>query len=572
MKECFVFVLLIGFVCELRSNVPSSTVAQGDEKSYVMHDGTTLHWENSFDEDFTLTTGFYLDNGNEEVCGNWRTINGANDTTYFNVQYNKVVQIESIWYDKEYYQLSKINLSSPNWKEIAYCKSYKNDEQEWAIYTKTTDDVFQFGSAYNIDKNIFYDISYEENHSDDNLMISITLFFLIYVAWIVFLPLWDNDNVVLVWSFVGFLLSLISSIFIENHLQRQLFLPLLAIVLTSVLFKIPQYIGKIRYISQFILGVMIISFFAYNQFFVLNETVKFADGQKIDIKWQRGTCLIKRFYIRKIFSNMTPVLVNSDGNEYVVYVSKYEFSEDELSVINNEIFFWFCGSFNSPLDNLSFREAQIVLEILRNCTDVKFDFLSYKEWRAASLYKKHSPNQLEYEDVNEGKANDNGLVNILENMPEYTSNYYAGNYRLGLAADTLIRSYNNIIVAGSPYQCTDSINIGFVNKNIRDGRVGFRLVYRPNDIGSTKFCIMGHLRSDRNYMERPKSIKVVSIDGHRIEDLSNYESFEELLIECRFKNKIIEAIDLSDGKIFNIQNPKGFEYYDFEPIFSFVGL
>lgn len=157
-------------------------------------------------------------------------------------------------------------------------------------------------------------------------------------------------------------------------------------------------------------------------------------------------------------------------------------------------------------------------------------------------------------------------------MPEYTSNYHTGNYRLGLAADTLIRSYNNVVVTGSAYECMDSISLSVVNKNIRDGFVGFRLVYRPNDIGARTFFIMGYLRSDKKYSNLPSKIKLVSIDNYYVKNLDNYESFEELLIECRFKNRTIKAVDLSNNKEFIFHHPMGFEYYDFEPQFSFVGL
>lgn len=275
-----------------------------------------------------------------------------------------------------------------------------------------------------------------------------------------------------------------------------------------------------------------------------------------------------------MFSNMIPVLVESKGKEYILYISKYEFSEDDFNIVVDEPMNWLnvLFKFNRPLDNLSFRESQIMLELLQKITGVKFDFLSYDEWKAAALYKSHVPNNMDYSDVNEGDVNDNGLVNILGNMPEYTSNYYSGNYRIGLAADTIIKSYNNVAIAGSAYKCADSINLSFVNKNTRMGRVGFRLVYRPNDIGVRKFCIKGYLRSDKKHTQLPQYIELVSMDGHSVEEFSCYESFEEFQIECRFKNKIIHAIDLSNNKEFSFQHPKGFEYYDFEPHFSFVRL
>ena len=78
-------------------------------------------------------------------------------------------------------------------------------------------------------------------------------------------------------------MSLSCALFIESYLQRQLFLPLFSIISTSILFKIPKYIGKIRYISQCLLGVIIISSFTYKQFYDIHETAKFADGKEIEI-------------------------------------------------------------------------------------------------------------------------------------------------------------------------------------------------------------------------------------------------------------------------------------------------
>lgn len=571
MKVKLIYILLLLF--DGLNPVYANFIQQNFEsdKTIVLEDGTKLFWQNKYDNDFSLTTGFYMDDDGGLLFG--RIVNGASDTTYINAQYEKICQIETMWSDEDYYQIKKINLSSDIYSK---CKYYNKDKETWAIYDMKNDGSWQSGRKYSIDKTSLYDISSDAEdycEEDDNMM-RLCLFLFVYFAYAIVFPLGNFQKHGWVWFIVGLVLSLYCTFGVDKTLQKQLFLPLFSIITTSLFFLIPQYVGSVRYVTQFLLGTVIISIFAYKQFVDLDKTIKFADGEEVNVKWEKGTCLIKRHYIKRMLSDMTPVIVNSQGNEYLVYVSKYEFSEDDLSVVNDESLNWlnvFC-KFNRPLYDFSFRESQIILEFLSRITGLRFDFLSYEEWVSASLYKKHSPNLLEYEDVDEGEINDNGLVNILGNMPEYTSNYLGMEYRVGLAADTIIKSYNNIIVAGSAYKCLDSINVSIVNKNIRDGLVGFRLVYRPDDIGARKFCIIGHLRSDKKNKNLPEIIKLVSIDGHYIEDMGNYESFEELLIECRFKNKAIEAIDLSNNKTFDFMHPKGFEYYDFEPQFSFVGF
>lgn len=576
MERKFIISSLLLFICGLFSiealanPIPSSSKQNKNIVLYdiMLDDSIELSWKNIFEEDFTSVTGFFLN----DVYSFYREINGANDTTYMNFQMGNTVQVEHFYPDDENYHsysLRRVNLSSPNWEEYIQCKVYNKDNHKWSIYKKG--EGWQIGSRYCIDKLLFHDIS---DGDDDSTFIAVFLFFFIYLAFAAVLPFWDNDDYGWVWWLVGFLFSLGCAIFIESYMQRQLFLLLLSIISTFILFKIPRYVGKVRYVSQILIGIVIISIFTYKQFFVIDETFKFKDGQELNIKWKRGTCLIKRHYIKQMLSEMIPVKVESKGKEYILYVSKYEFSEDDYSVVAGDPFNWLdvLSRSNRPLYGFSFRESQIMQEFLSKITGVQFDLLSHEEWYAASLYKNHSPNSYDFVNVDEGAPNENGLVNINGNMPEYTSNYYAGNYSLGLAADTLIRSYNNVLVAGSAYECTDSIIISTVNKNIREGHVGFRLVYRPNDIGARRFCIIGNLRSDRKHTDLPQQIKLISIDGHSIDGISNYESFEELLIECRFKNKTIRAIDLQNNKEFSFQHPKGFEYYDFEPLFSFVGL
>ncbi len=468
--------VISGLVCTKASADSIPQVNQQD-KTIVLDNGTKLSWQNICDEYFTTTTGFY-NKGNAAFV---REINGAQDTTYINCQWDEIVQYEHITSDGAGYILQRFDLSAPNWKKYAQLKTYNEEKRRWQIYSEAVDGSWIDGGRYCIDNQKFEML--DEDSTKNDFFIGACLFFCIFSAY----------GVIFIWGFgaseqdyhrrpwwiamIGLLLSLGGAIFIESYIQRQLFLPLLIIIATSILFKIPMYVGKVRYISQCLIGVIIVSVFAYKQFIDIYEVVKFNDGKELNIKWKRGTCLINRHYIKQMLKNMLPIKVNPFGKEYGLYVSKYEFSQDDFAVVVGDPMSWLNVLFksNRSLDDLSFRESQIMMELLTKITNVQFDFLSYNEWEAVSQYKNHSPNNLDFDDVDERDVSDNGLVNIRENMPEYTSTYYR-TYKLGLAADTLLPSYNNVMVARSAYKCTDSINISAVNKNIRDGRVGFRLI------------------------------------------------------------------------------------------------
>ena len=337
-RRVFLSLLLVLYGFSSINVLAKSMLSPGiQDKTIVLDDGMKLCWQNIYDKDFSVTTGFYA---NDNV---WfkRIINGANDTIYMNSQLGKIIQVENLWFDDTYYQLRRINFSASNWAEYFQCKNYDNDEHRWAIYNKATDGDWQVGSEYCIDKHLFYDISGEGG--DDSSFIAVLLFFIIYVAYAVIFPYWNcgkYENYIWIWWLIGFLLSLGIALFIGSYWQRQLFLPLFVIISTSILFKIPRYVGKVRYISQCLIGLFIVGLFTYKQFFDINDTVEFADGKKLNINWEKGTCLIKRYYIKQMFSNMIPVEVKSRGKKYVLYVSKYEFSEDDFSVVVDEPLNW----------------------------------------------------------------------------------------------------------------------------------------------------------------------------------------------------------------------------------------
>lgn len=497
-----------------------------------------------------------------------RNANGANDTFYINTFLNIKTQCEL--YRGDTYALYEITNSSKYYN----FKTYNNDKKRWMIFTRFAEGEYQSGHSFDVGGYTLYDL--KDNRTEDAIMWGFLFFLIVAIALcVIFYPLFKVEkwNIPLIMLIFISLLSLLLTLFVGDYIKVQIVFPILFIPLIFLLEKCINFSSRI--ISIFIhifLCAMYIAFWGYLQFYRVNDTAELADGKKVEITWRRGTNLSKRFFIKRIIANMVPVPVLDHDKQYTVYVSKYEFREGDFSIVNDDfmslISFWI---HDKPIRDLSFREARFVLQILKRICGVQFDFLTINEWQAAALNQPHSPNKCEYEDVEDGKPNAYDLINIASNAPEYTSNY-TSTIRIGLAADTLLPSYSNVTIAGSPYLCDDTVSIGYKNKNLRNGSVGFRLVYRPNNIGARQFHIKGTLRSDVNVAGLPNTIYLLSMDGIKIDELDNYECFEELFVECRFREKTIEAIDLSTNQKVKIEEPIGLGYYDYEPIFNFVGM
>ena len=565
----FIFYILLTLVCSLISTDLFSNSDSVNRK--IAYYGTDLIWYDQYDDFFTRYTGF-----KNSISGqprNIRKINGANDTIYINKQIDGTFQKEIFWSKMDGYQMELLGIY-----DSKHYKWYSPNKDMWSISLETADGNYRWGRSYNSDKTRFFKIDSDENNSEDTFMLCLMFFFLVWISISLIFPYWDFDNLEHTWLCIfciSLILALFAVILLELNTLLQLTLPLFLIVSTSVLFKIPYYKGIIRVISQFILGVLIISFFGYKQFFSQDEELILIDGTKLHLQWQKGTCLVRRYYIKNMLHQMLPVdvsivdLDDSNLKEYTLYVSKFEVSAGDIAIVNNELFSWFRIFMNSPLEDFSYREARFFLELLHKITGINFDFLTFPEWQSLSCGQKHLPNNLDYTDVDEGDINEDGLFNLTSNIPEYTSSYFALSSRLSYDTDTLVKSYNYVFVAGSAYLSNDSIESSVVNKNFREGRVGFRIIYRPNDIYARKFTIVGNLRSDRVKANLPKSINLLSIDGININEMDNYELFEEKLIESRFKDKIIVAIDRFTKDTITCFLPQGIEHYDFVPIFTF---
>ena len=572
MKRFKVIAILLAFCVIAAQKAFSQYAASDTAEVFVINDSTELYWAEEYTSDFMYMSGFHLDDSTERTILHQRMVNGANDTTYLNSQIGNLVQSESLRRDDESYFLSQVNLSDDDLNNFHYRKRFDYSNQIWEIVNFYDDWSYYSGRAYDPKRTVFYSLSEDENYSEDKNMLKLLFLIWVIAAFCIIFPMPKDRPFVIVWLIICAVIGICSVAFLDLNVINQLFLPLMCLCATALLFMIPRYSGTIRRIGQLILGIIIILFFALKQYVFIDSSITLSDGYELNIKWKRGTCLIKRAYIRNILSNLIPVKVNSNDEEYTLYVSKYEFSSGNAGVVSDEVLMWLFGSSKDPLYNFSFRESQVMLEYLNILTGVKFDFLTYGEWCSISKGKKHAPNNIDYCKVNKGDVSEEGLVNILGNMPEFTSSYYPDNYRLSLAADTMFRAYNYVAVAGSAFECSDSLNVSIVNKNVRNGLAGFRLVFRPDDIGARKFNIQGFLRSDKAYTGLPERIELLSVDGRHVKDLYNYESFEELLIEGRMKDRRFEAVDLSDNKVFDYNQPEGLEYYDFEPVFTFVSL
>lgn len=533
--------------------------------SLLVYKGTIKHL------DFSKDVGYFEFKDDSLNLLYARKVNGANDTFFINSFLKIKTQCELYHDDK--YGMYEIPNTSSGLKFHDY-KTYDNNKKRWIFFTGSVDGEYQWGHSYDVGDDILYNL--KDNRTEDAIMWGVVFFLIVALAlWIIFRPLFRVEKwkmPLIMFIFIS-LTSLFSTLFVEDYIKVQIVFPLLSIMLIPLLEKYIKFERRIIPIFiHFILCILFIGFWGYLQFYQVKDTAKFADGAKVEILWRRGTNLSNRFLIKRMIADMVPVPVSDHDKQYTVYVSKYEFREGGLPVVNHEFMSWMSyWLHDEPINDLSFREAQFALQMLKQICGVQFDLLTYREWQSAALNQPHSPNKCEFVDVDDGMPNTYGLIHIASNAPEYTSNYCITN-RLGIDADTLKPSYNNVVIAGFPYQCEDSLNFGYINKNLRDGSVGFRLIYRPNDIGARQFHIKGTLRSDVNVVGLPKTISLLSMDGIRIDELENYECFEELFIECRFRKKTIEVIDLSTKQHIKIEEPKGLGYYDFEPIFNFVGM
>lgn len=567
--------ILIAFLIPLLLNANNDSIQKRfqDNSSFVGHiwgeDSLNVYKGKHTNINFIQAEGYFKIQGEEITPLYARIVNGASDTCFVNCNiWDKCKIYETVSQHK--YTLFEI--TGDTFPLFLKSKYYDYSKNKWYIQTKSDD--FIWGYRYDSSLNHIDDLA--EDYNIDKYMLYLVFAILVALSlWAILSPISGEKR----WQvspknsmLFSIILILISLIFLDNWMQLQLFWPLMSFWILFVLIKLYKS-NSIR-IAILHLGasLFLILGWGYFQFYSLESHIDLSDREMVHIHWRKGTDWTKRLVIKRILSNMVPVPVTDHGTSYTVYASKYEFTIGELAVLNDDIFGWIAYLFhNDALAGLSFREAQIILQKIENISGVKLDFFTYPEWQSASLGIDHACHKNELKSVNIGIPNKFGLVSIADNVPEFTSSYYP-TIKLGINADTLIGAVNNVYVAGSAYISDNPMNYSVVNKNLREGNVGLRLVYRPRGIGARKFHIKGY--KDKNYLNNdiPSEMLIVSIDNKLITDFANYESFEEYLTEHFYDTKHIEAFNIQTKKVENVIIPPGFGMYDFEPNFIFNGI
>lgn len=572
MKDFRHIFFLIALLIPLLLNANNDSIRKRfqDNSSFVGNkwgdDSLNLYKGKHVDLNFTQALGFFKIQGEEIVPLHVRVVNGASDTCFLNINI-----WENSWINESFNQTNYkcLEIRGDTKPQFLKSKQYNYSEKKWYIQTKSDDYVW--GHRYDTSLDYLDDLS--EDYNIDKYMLYMVFAILISCAlWAILSPLvgekkWQlNPGRCIVCS----LLFVIASLFIvDRWTQLQLFWPLMSLWILFALIRLYKVENLKVAIFHLCVSFIIVLGWGYFQFYSLESNVNLSDDVNVHIHWRKGTDWMKRIVIKRILRNMVPVPVNDHSTSYLVYASKYEFTEGELAILNDDLFGWIPYVFyDDALTGLSFREAQLILQKIEDLSGVKFDFFTYPEWLSASLGIAHTCNEYELEDVDKGLPNAYGLVHIASNAPEFTSSYYP-TIKLGVKADTLIGAVNNVYVAGNAYVDNNSINYSLVNKNLREGAVGLRLIYRPHQIGARKFSIKGYKCNTNNI---PLEKLWVSIDGRLITSFPNYESFEEYLIEHFYETKHIGTLNQQTNKVEDIIIPPGWGLYDIVPSFIFYGI
>lgn len=540
----------------IRLIFPDSAVFKGFK---TIQNSDTLYVGSYYSLDFNQVNGCFDSNFNIQ---NALITNGIGDSIFIN-RMELADETRREAFNKSNFLIDDVEATN-----VISQKIYDPQKRKWIIIRKLVDDadyingtIYDSHSFCNIKNDTFTEIVMR--HLVMFCLLIVGLFFIFgglsslfnrrITGWIVI-----SMCVLIIILYYGFL---------DEYQQKQIVLPIFTLLIP---FIVCRYIKrqKIREITHGMMCVGLIVGWGYYQMYKLEETVSLCDGTKVDLHWRKGTDLIKRLYVKSIINDLQPVKVSDHGQTYILYISQCEVAESQIDLLNDEIFSWFIFN-HDPLANYSYRESQLALNLLEKISGINFDFLSYNEWLCAAQNRDHDAHVYDnIHDVNEGEMNVFGLKNIAGNVPEYTSTYIKQS-RIGLATDTILTAYEHIVVSGNAYISNDSVNFSVVDKDLKMGGVGFRFIYRPNDIGRRMFLIKGILRNDRSRVNFPKQILLISLNGHLINHFSNYESFQEKLIESRYMEKNIEVLDVDTNKKLLLTMPAGYEEYDFIPLFYF---
>ncbi|MGM9847307.1 MAG: hypothetical protein ACI31F_05090 [Muribaculaceae bacterium] len=509
--------------------------------------------------DFSIVSGYhkYINGVFTPQLARYTHFNSS-DTIYLN--YNSFVG-----FNREVHFPNSYILDNPEELHLKLSKQYHNHKNEWIIRRSS------YGKKYDRDnEHIMFDLDSPLDSFMYELLFAVSFIIFLFILLSPLLAYSKSNIIPTIITIIIIGLTIFAFTCVNKYVRYSIALPFLSLCIIWGLTLLIRRKSS-RYVVLGIASVALTVLWIWYMFYNLDETVKLNDGKEVNIHWRAGTDTYKRLVIKHIFNNMCPIPIEDNGVKYTVYVSKYELTDGEFAIINDDVCGWLSWLFgNDVLSDFSYRESQIVLNTISNISGVKLDFLSYYEWQTTSCGEHHNIHPNELTDANEGEENPFGLVNITGNIAEY-SNTYAISSKIGLSGDTLLPSFDGIIVCGNAFLGKQS-DLCFVNKNLRRGGAGIRPVYRPENIGRKTFVIHGYLRNDRNYPGFPQEILLKSINGEPIHNMNTYEDFEEKLIESRFHNKVIDAVDITNGKSIKLKMPKGLCYYDFVPSFSYIGF
>lgn len=550
IKSILIYIILVSFsfleaICAQEKNwINKSSFFEGYE---VIVNGDSLYKGIIYNKDFSEYNGYFDRNFNVVFA---RKKDGANNTFYFNysndflrcswqsknVESNRtmkrkgdIIYLKEYHYDEDRFYLSNVNISLNNVSNKTYKRKGIN-------YCEILD--------YDIDREL--------------LCVCAFLLFCL-LGYFIFRPIANKGNTSIYMYIITICVigSVVLIVFVSNFILQQLLLPILSF---SVPFFLSKYI-KNKYVKHAIhcgLCAILLFLWGYFQFVKIEDYATLSDGKTIPIRWKTGTSVLKRIYFKKVLRDMIPQTITSGNDTYVIYVNKYEFSEPNWVIMNNnELFGTLTLLRNKPIHG-SYCESMLMLEYLSSLSGIEFDLLNIDEFLNITngLYDDTDKNQ-DITRVTRGKKHISGLVNLRSNIIEYTSSYFPSK-AIGLAGDTLISTYEDV--------CITSGNV--VNKCARYSNVGFRLVYRPDDINKKHFRIIGIKRNDIDQFEIPHRIELTKINDIFVNTCRSYEAFQDILCRCRFETKIIEGRDINFNPVV-IEMPKGYEWYDFIPEFSY---
>lgn len=360
------------------------------------------------------------------------------------------------------------------------------------------------------------------------------------------------------WS-VYFVMPLFICLIVSSFVLAQLTTILVVIILLYFIFYIlssyyPIISLNIRRLLFIIPLVSLISI----QFLFLNCSVKLQDGTLINVHWKRGTDVVKRIRIKKILNRIEPHVVDDNGEGYCLYLSPELFTMNDYSIIFDK-YINYSFFFNEYL-YVSYRNIQLVLDKLFTLSSVRFDIPTFIEYK-----------NIENVESLALQASDSYYV-----YRELTSSYLNGQLRPSIDANRQLPSYEFVFIWDFKNNNQEEVDINDIVYYKHDSPdydcIGFRLAYRPDCIGQRKIAIHGYLRSEKDSSGLPKNIYLYQLNGININELSNYESFQEINIESRYCKKEMIVYDIDNNVVTYITTPLGLEYYDYVPEFRFVGL